>query len=161
MLRVARHILYLALACLLQTTWLHYLGIYGVEPDLIVLVVVVIALTSGPLEATILGFLAGLCQDTYTPADLGLNALTKSLIGFAVGVGRTRIVAETVQVQTLLAMASLAVHDLVYYIGQSGLALGQVPYYLARYTLGRALYTGVVAAGVAVLLRLRSQYEAE
>ena len=69
--------------------------------------------------------------------------------------------AETVQVQTLLAMASLAVHDLVFYIGQSGLALGQVPYYLARYTLGRALYTGMVAAGVAALLKLRSQYEAE
>ena len=161
MLRIVRHVLYLALACFLQTTWLHYLGIWSVEPDLILLTVVFIALASGHLEATALGFCVGLFQDTYSPADLGLNALTKSLLGFAVGLGRTRIMADTVQVQVLAVMAAVAVHDLVYFVGHGDVALTQVPYYLARYTVGRALYTGLVGAAVAALLALRGQHEVD
>lgn len=161
MLRTVRHVLYLVLALFLQTTWLHYLGIWDVEPDLILLTVVFIALTSGHLEATALGFAVGLCQDTYSPADLGLNALAKSLIGFAVGLGRSRIMADSIQVQVLVVMAAVAVHDLIYYLGHGDVAVTQVPYYLARYTLGRALYSGLIGAALAALLALRGAREAE
>ena len=160
-LRVIRHLLYLVLVFILQMTWLHYLDIFGIQPDLILLAIVFIALTSGHLEATALGFLAGFCQDTYSPADLGLNALAKSCIGFAVGLGRTRIMADTLQVQVLVLMGAVGVHDLIYYLGQSGVSVGQVPYYLLRYTLGRAVFTALFGAAVAVVLQARRQYEGE
>jgi len=161
MLRTVRHVLYLVLACFLQTTWLHYLGIWEIEPDLILLTVVFIALSSGHLEATALGFAVGLCQDTYSPADLGLNALAKSLLGFAVGLGRTRIMADTIQVQVAVVMAAVAVHDLIYYLGHGDVAVTQVPYYLMRYTLGRALYSGLIGAALAAVLALRGEGEAD
>jgi len=161
MLRTARHVLYLVLACFLQTTWLHYLGVWDIEPDLILLTVVFIALTSGHLEATALGFAVGLCQDTYTPADLGLNALAKSVLGFVVGLGRTRIMADTIQVQVLSVMAAVTVHDLIYYVGHGDVAVTEVPYYLIRYTVGRAVYSGLIGAAVAAVLKLRAQAEIE
>ena len=51
MLTVLRHILYLALVFVLQTTWVHHLAIGGVQPDLVLLTVVFIALLAGQVEA--------------------------------------------------------------------------------------------------------------
>ena len=155
MLAVARHLLYLALAFVLQSTWIHHLQIGEVLPDLVLMVVVFVALLSGHLEATVLGFLAGLGQDAYTPADLGLNALAKSLVGLAVGTGRAGLLSEAVQVQVGVLMAAVLVHDLVYYAGSSSNSLGEVPHLMLRYSLGRALYTGAIGLVVAWLISLR------
>jgi len=159
MLGVFRHILYLLLAFVLQTTWVHYLGIFEIQPDLILLVLVFVAVAGGHLEATALGFVVGLCQDAYSPADLGLNALSKSLIGFAVGLGRGRLMADTIQVQIVIVASAVVIHDLIYYAGHSGVALSAIPYFLVRYSLGRALYTALLASVVAVGMQARQQLE--
>ena len=161
MLAVARHLLYLALAFVLQSTWLHHLQVAEILPDLVLMVVVFVALLSGHLEATILGFLAGLCQDAYTPADLGLNALAKSLLGFGVGAAREGLLAETVQVQVGVLVAAVLVHDLVYYAGSSSNSLGEVPHLMLRFSLGRALYTGAIGLVVAWALSLRRRVTPE
>lgn len=157
MLAVVRHILYLALALILQTTWLHHLQIGDVVPDLVLLVVVFIALLRGQFEATILGFLVGLCQDAYAPLDLGLNALANALVGFAVGVGRGGIMADAVQVQVAALVAAVLVHDLIYFVGSGATSVGDVPYLMLRFGLGRALYTGALGLLVALLLRARRE----
>ena len=155
MLAAARRLLLLVLAFVLQSTWVHHLQIGEVLPDLVLMVVVFAALLSGHLEATVLGFLAGFCQDAYTPADLGLNALAKSVVGFAVGAGRTGLMVEAVQVQVAVLMAAVLVHDLIYYAGSSSNTLGEVPQLMLRVSLGRALYTGVLGLVAAWLIRLR------
>lgn len=155
MLAAARHLLYLALAFVLQSTWIHHLQIGEVLPDLVLMVVVFVALLSGYLEATILGFAAGICQDAYTPADLGLNALAKSLVGFAVGAVRGGLLAEAVQVQVGMLMGAVLVHDLIYYAGSGSNSLGEVPHLMLRFSLGRALYSGAVGLLVAWAIRLR------
>ena len=163
MLRVLRHILYVLLAFVLQTTWVHYLEILGVKPDLVLLALVFVAIAGGHLEATALGFVFGLCQDAYSPdgVDLGLNALSKSLLGFAVGLGRGRLMADTLQVQILIVACAVLIHDLIYYAGHSGVALSAVPYFLVRYGLPRAIYTALLASLVAVAMRTRQQLETE
>ncbi len=157
MLTVVRHILYLALVFVLQTTWVRHLEFAGLQPDLILLTVVFIALLAGQVEAAILGFAIGLCQDAYSPQDLGLNALAKSIVGFAVGVGRGGILADSPQVQVAVLIAAVLVHDMIYYLGSGAVSMGDVPYLLMRFSLGRAIYTGLVGLFVAWLLRLRRQ----
>jgi rod shape-determining protein MreD len=157
MLTVLRHILYLALVFVLQTTWLRHLEIGGLQPDLILLTVVMIALLAGHVEAALLGFAVGLCQDAYSPQDLGLNALAKTLVGFAVGIGRGGILAETVQVQVVVIVVAVFAHDIVYYLGSGSTSMSDVPYLLLRFGIGRALYTGIIGIFVAWLLRLRRQ----
>jgi rod shape-determining protein MreD len=155
MLAVVRHVLYLALVFVLQTTWLHHVQIGNILPDLVLLVVVFVALLSGHLEATLLGFLVGLCQDAYSPPDLGLNALAKSLVGFAVGIGRGGFIVDAIQVQVAVLIVAVLAHDLVYYVGASSTTMGEVPYLMLRFSLGRALYTGALGLLVAWVLRLR------
>ena len=151
MLTVVRHILYLALAFLLQTTWVHHLELHGVQPDLILLVLVFVAVASGHTQATLLGFCVGFLQDTSSPEDLGLNALAKSLVGFGVGVSRTGIRADTVQVQILLICTAVLLHALVYCIGYSGL-------FWLHFGIGRALYTGLVGAVLISAAQARQRY---
>ena len=158
MLTVFRHILYLGLAFLLQTTWVHHLELYRVQPDLILLVLVFVAVASGYTQATALGFCVGFLQDTSSPEDLGLNALAKSLVGFGVGVSRTGIMADTVQVQVLLLCTAVLLHDLVYCIGYSGVSMAEVPLFWLRFGIGRALYTGLVGAVLISAVQARRRY---
>ena len=154
-MHVVRHILLLILVFVLQTTWAHIFELFALKPDLILLVLVYIALRTGQIEATILGFCVGFFQDIHMPNDLGLNALTKSLVGFSVGYGRTGVVADSVQVQVALIFGAVLVHDLIYYLGSSGIGLADVPFSWLRYGLGRALYTCAFGALVSSALVLR------
>jgi len=157
MLTILRHILYLALVFVLQTTWVRHLEIGGLQPDLVLLTVVFIAMLSGHVEAAVLGFAIGLCQDAYSPQDLGLNALAKSLVGFAVGMSRGGILADTAQVQVVVVVAAVLLHDLIYYLGSGATTMSQVPFLMMRFGIGRALYTGIIGLFIAWLLRIRRQ----
>ena len=158
MLSIIRHILYLALAFVLQMTWSHHLRVFELQPDFILLVLVAIALASGHLHATVMGFCVGLLQDTYMTADLGLNALAKSIVGFAVGVGRTRIMAEAAHVQVLIIAAAVLLHNLIFFAGHSAVPIAEVPYFWIRYGPGQAIYTGLIGAIFAYGLLLRRRY---
>ena len=158
MLIVVRHILYLGLAFLLQTTWVHHLDLYRVQPDLLLLVLVFVAIGSGHVQATILGFCVGFLQDASSPEDLGLNALAKSLVGFGMGVSRTGVMADTLHVRVLLICAAVLLHDLVYYIGYSGISVAEVPLFWLRFGIGRALYTGLVGAVLISAAQARQRY---
>ena len=161
MLRVVRHLLYLTLAAVLQTTWVPYLEVWELQPDLILLVVILIGATAGHIEATILGFCVGLVQDSYTPDYLGLNTLTKSVVGFAVGMGRSRIMVDALRVKLLLVCGAFLLHDLIYYVGHGDIALTDAPYYWLRYSLGRAAYSALVAAFFVGLFQARRRYVGE
>ena len=150
-----RHIFLLLLAFVLQTTWIDFLEVYSLKPDLVLLVLVYIALREGPLVAICMGFGVGFIQDVYHPADLGLNALSKSLIGFVVGYGRSRIVADNIQVQIGLLFGAVLFHDLIYYVGTSAIGVLDVPYFWFRYGLGRAIYTALLGTFFSAGLTLR------
>lgn len=147
--------LLLVLAFALQTTWIDFLEVASIKPDLILLTLTYIALRSGPLVAICMGFGIGFIQDIYLPADLGLNALTKSLIGFAIGYGRSRIVADNIQVQIGLLFGAVLCHDLIYYLGTSAINLVDLPYFWLRYGLGRAIYTALLGTLFSTGLTLR------
>ena len=158
LVRLIRHILLLVLAFILQTTWVHIFEVSGLKPDLVILVLLYIALAAGSFEAIILGFWIGFIQDIDMPDNLGLNALVNSILGFSVGWGRTRITADSVPVQIVLVFAAVLVHDLIYYIGDSGIAWSDLPFFWLRYSLGRALYTSLIGALLSGGLILRRRF---
>ena len=138
---VVRHILLLALAFILQTTWVDSLKVWSIKPDLLIVALSFIALRSGPVVGAYMGLGIGILQDIYLPADLGVNALAKSLIGAGFGYSHTRMVADSIQVQAALVFGAVICHDLIYYVGTSAdvsFEVGSI--------LGRAVYTGLVSA---------------
>ncbi|WP_067933000.1 rod shape-determining protein MreD [Alicyclobacillus kakegawensis] len=72
-------------ALTLQATVFQIPPIDVVQPDLVIVVMVVVALTQGPKAALILGILVGLCQDVVYGAFIGLNAFTYAVIGYFAG----------------------------------------------------------------------------
>ena len=82
-------------AVLLQVTLLNNVPVPGgAGPDLVLVVVVALALTSGARDGAIIGFAAGLALDIAPPASnlLGQSALVFCLVGY--GCGRMRVVVE-------------------------------------------------------------------
>jgi rod shape-determining protein MreD len=60
-------------------------GLSGVVPDLPVVLVVLLALYRGSEAGALSGFALGLGQDVIAGGPLGLQALSKALVGFAAG----------------------------------------------------------------------------
>ena len=136
-----RYILLLALAFILQTTWVDSIKIGSVKPDLLIVALSFVALRSGPVVGAYIGLGLGIFQDLYMPADLGVNALAKSLIGAVFGYSHTHMVSDSIQVQAALIFGAVIFNDLIYYVGTSA----DVPFEVVS-ILGRAVYTGLISA---------------
>lgn len=82
------------------------LAVAGVTPDLPLIVTVLSALRYGPETGCLVGFVAGLLQDTAGGGLLGVQALTKALAGFGIGllVGRLWVASPLVQVPSLVLL---------------------------------------------------------
>ena len=77
-----------AVALLAQLTFVNRLALPGeAGPDLVLLAVVALALTGGPLPGLLTGFLAGLALDVAPPAShtIGQYALVFCLVGYGCG----------------------------------------------------------------------------
>ena len=111
-------------AVLVQVTVLNNVPFPGgAGPDLVLVVVVAMALASGPRDGAIIGFAAGLALDIAPPASnlLGQSALVFCLVGY--GCGRLRAVLER---SAWLPLAGVAV----------GAAAGEVLYALVGLIFG-------------------------
>lgn len=108
----------LLLAVLLQTAVLARLPVPGPVPDLVLLVVIGAALTTGANAAAVTGFAAGILVALVPPsvAPVGLAAILYSLVGYYVGsraagerLARGESAAIAAGAGALVAAATLAV----------------------------------------------------
>ena len=75
--------IWVLLAPLLQTSTLfQHIRLWGVGPDLILILLVYISLRSTPDEALSLGLCLGFIEDSLSGGLFGLNILTKTLIAY-------------------------------------------------------------------------------
>lgn len=78
-------------ALILQTTAFDYIAIYGVKPDLVMILVIINGFLRGPREGAFLGFAAGILQDLVSGGYFGLNALAQMTSGYLAGLGEGRL----------------------------------------------------------------------
>ncbi len=91
-MKLAKVVLGLVAALALQTL-IAGLAIRGtVALDLVLIVVVYVALTSGPVVGLLAGSAAGLAQDALSSGILGIGGLAKTIVGFATGVLGTQFI---------------------------------------------------------------------
>lgn len=82
-------------ALALQTTLARFLVRGQLTVDLVLVVVVYFALTSGPTTGLLTGAFAGLVQDALSTSVIGIGGLAKTIVGFLAGViGTQFIVAQ-------------------------------------------------------------------
>ncbi len=109
---------YLILAVLvflfLQLVVVDRITIGQIAPDFLILVVAFFALHRRAVQGSIFGFVIGLLQDLSNPAFLGLNALTKAILGYTVGKAGSKTFPENSLFLFILFMLVSFGHDFVY-----------------------------------------------
>jgi rod shape-determining protein MreD len=115
--------------------------------DLVLIVVVYIAIKSGPSTGLLAGTVAGLIQDSLSSGILGIGGLAKTIVGFLSGVLGSQFIVTAPLPRFLLLIMATALHAAIFMGLYTLLNLRQFP---APYSsvigqaLGNAL-VGVVA----------------
>ncbi|MDP9297661.1 MAG: rod shape-determining protein MreD [Actinomycetota bacterium] len=130
-------------ALLLQSTVFAQMKLFGVRPELVYLVTILIAILEGPGDGMLVGFAGGLAQDFLLNQPKGLTALTLTLLGYGVGLLRQYIVSPSPLLPTLLVAVSTAAGVVFYEV--VGFLLGQVDQPLT-FSLKVPLLTGIYGA---------------
>lgn len=95
-MRAAGILVAVAVALALQTTLSRVAIRSTVAVDLVLVVVVYVALTSGPATGLLTGAFAGLVQDSLSSSVIGIGGLAKTIVGFLAGIiGSQFIVAQS------------------------------------------------------------------
>lgn len=90
----------------LQSTVIPALSIGGVRPDLVLVVVVSAALSSGKETGVVCGVFGGLLQDLLSVGPFGYNTLTKMLLGLLIGLYERKINQGSLLLPLLAVAAS-------------------------------------------------------
>ena len=129
----------------LQSTVVAARGVGGVTPDVPLILTVLIALRNGPESGCLAGFVAGLLQDATGGGLVGVQALTKGLAGFGMGllVGRFWVTNPLVQVPglVLLSVAEGLARFLLLQMFHYPAAFGEL---MLHVILPQALYNGLI-----------------
>jgi len=152
--RAAGVVLATALALALQTTLTRFIVRGTVAVDLVLVVVVYAALTTGPVTGLLTGTFAGLVQDALSSGVIGIGGLAKTVVGFVAGIIGTQFIVAQPLPRFVVFFAATVLHaalfiglyellDLRRFGAPYGAVVGQ--------GLGNAI-VGVVAFQVAELL---------
>jgi rod shape-determining protein MreD len=133
----------------LQTTFIQWMELGGIVPDILLVWLISLAITRGQIEATVAGFAVGLLQDAASTQFFGLAALTKTVSGFLAGYfyneNKTKQTLGTYRFIVITMACSLA-HNLLYFgIFFQGTG-GSVLEPMIRYAVATTTYTGAVSA---------------
>jgi len=104
----------IALALALQTTLARFLVGGTAALDLVLVVVVYVALTSGPVTGMLAGSLAGIIQDVLSSGVIGIGGLAKSVVGFMAGVITQQFIVTTALPRFVMFLAATAAHAAVF-----------------------------------------------
>ena len=104
----------IAVALALQTTLARFLVGGTAAFDLVLVVVVYVALTSGPVTGMFAGSLAGLIQDALSSGVIGIGGLAKSIVGFLTGAIGQQFIVTAALPRFMMFVAATAAHAAVF-----------------------------------------------
>lgn len=137
------------IVCLiLQTTLIPSMAIFGIQPDLPIIVLAFMCLKHGVMPGIYIGFFLGLCLDLYAPALLGQNALANTVIGFFLGLFNEKVMRTDPLMKIIILVVCFFIHDILFFgaelLKNDSSLLSLIPELFTR-TLPRAIYSTVLA----------------
>jgi len=139
----------IALALALQTMLDRFVVRSASVVDLVLVAVVYVALTSGPVAGLFAGSVAGLIQDSLTAPIVGVGGLAKAVVGFFAGAFAQQFIVTAALPRLLIFVVATVVHAAVlmalYAVLQAG-TLAASWTVIAKQALGNALVGAVAFA---------------
>ncbi|HUZ44627.1 MAG TPA: rod shape-determining protein MreD [Acidimicrobiales bacterium] len=122
----SRVLLVLFIAVVLQLTLGAGVRMFGVHPDLMLLVAVSGGLVGGDERGAMVGFSAGLMADLFLQAPFGLSAMSFTIIGFAAGMFSGTILRASWPLVLAGAAVASAAGEILYALLGAGLGQSQM-----------------------------------
>lgn len=113
-MKAAGVFLAVALAVALQTTLARFVIRGLVAVDLVLVAVVYVALTSGPVTGLLTGTFAGLVQDAMTTGVVGIGGLAKTVVGFLAGIIGTQFIVTQPLPRFVVFFGATVLHAIIY-----------------------------------------------
>lgn len=134
---------------------MHFLGIMGVVPNILLAAAVSVALCSGSgKQALIYGLAAGAIYDIAWGRIFGLHALLFMYIAVAVYYAAGYVYKKNITVCVLFAFLASLLHDIIFFAVSFLLfGKGQFLYVLFRIIIPAAAYTAFIQIFVYMLVR--------
>ena len=113
-MRTAAALAAILIAIAVQTTLAGYMFRGSTAIDLVLIVVVYVAIKSGPVTGLLAGTVAGLIQDALSSGILGIGGLAKTLVGFLAGVLGTQFIVTAPLPRFVLLLLATALHAAIF-----------------------------------------------
>jgi rod shape-determining protein MreD len=128
-----------SVALALQSTLARFLVRGALALDLVLVVVVYVALTSGPVTGLLSGAFAGLVQDVLSSGVIGIGGVAKTVVGFLAGIVGTQLIVAQSLPRFVVFFSATILHAVVFiglyvllglrqfgapYVGVAGQAVG-------------------------------------
>lgn len=144
---VSRMLIYaglLAIAGLVQVAWLAHVEISGAILDPLLPIAVAVGILRGAEFGGAVGLAAGLLQDLLGGGPLGVNGLTKMVVGFASGLFERSIYIENPLLPAVATFAGTLLSEVLLLalgqiMGLAGSAAASAPRLVAQAALNAAL----------------------
>jgi len=138
-----------AVVLVVQTTIIPKIAIFGISPDLLLILLFVFSVQYGATNGIWTGFSLGVLIDVFSAGILGANALAKTVIGATAGFFDRRNMAIDPILQLIILLIMVILHDVMIYIvnlvkGDANL-LSELPMFVLVSAFPRAIYTTIVA----------------
>jgi len=93
----------------IQSVLMPHLSVWGVKPDLGLIVVCLIGLFGGELEGLLVGLALGWIMSLFSAEDLGFSMVSKGVVGYVAGLAGRQVsnLTPVVLVVGLLAISSI------------------------------------------------------
>lgn len=140
----------IALALALQTTLTRFVVGGSAAVDLVLVAVVAVALTIGPVGGMLAGSAAGLIQDALSSGVIGIGGLAKTIVGFLAGAFGQQFIVTAALPRLVIFVAATVLHGAVFMGLYTLLDIRAFPAPwkpLGAQALGNALI-GIVAFGI-------------
>ena len=113
-MRTARAFAGVAMTLAMQTTMDRFLAGRTIAIDLVLVSIVYVALTRGPVGGLLTGCFAGLIQDALTSGVIGIGGIAKTIVGFLAGaIGQQFIITAAVP-RMVMFVAATALHAAIF-----------------------------------------------
>jgi rod shape-determining protein MreD len=104
----------IALALALQTSLARFLVGGTAAIDLVLVVVVYVALTSGPVTGMLSGSAAGIVQDALSSGTVGIGGLANAIVGFGAGVIGQQFIVTAAFPRFVMFIVATLVHSALF-----------------------------------------------
>jgi len=144
----------LLIACIFaQSTWFGGIAVFGVVPDLSLIVLIWLSYKNGQVEGPISGFLAGLAEDFLSTSPLGFHAFVKTAVAALTAVLHGSFFIDRLLLPILLGIAGTIVKALA--VGLLYLIFGSSIHaysFVDKVLWIEAAYNGILAPAVFLIL---------